>query len=169
MKALFIALIFLFLQGCETLNIQDQPITSGSIPESWSAKGRAGVSVDDSYQSVGFDIEFVDQEFELVLLGTLGLGKVNIRSTAQGLWVNHQRTSLSLQQWMERELGWHLPLNILANIIFEHQLNANHEWQMKIDKFMSYQEASVAKLVKLQHQYKPIKIKLLFQEVNQLK
>ena len=169
MKAFFIALIFLFLQGCETLNIREQSIASGAIPESWSAKGRVGVSVDDSYQSVGFDIEFTAQEFELVLVGTLGLGEVNIRSTAQGLWINHQRTSLSLQQWMERELGWHLPLNILANIIFEHQLNASHEWQVRIAKFMPYQEASVAKLVKLQHQHKPIKIKLLFQEVNQLK
>jgi outer membrane biogenesis lipoprotein LolB len=169
MKALFIALIFLFLQGCETLNIRKQPVTSGSIPESWSAKGRAGVSVDDSYQSVGFDVEFAAQEFELVLVGALGLGKVNIRSTAQGLWVNHQRTSLSLQQWMEQELGWHLPLSSLAKIIFEHRLNASHEWQVKISRFMSYQEVNVAKLVKLQHQHKPIKIKLLFQEVNQLK
>lgn len=169
MKPLFIALIFLFLQSCETLSIQQQPFVSGVAPESWSAKGRAGISVNDNHHSIGFNVEFANQEFELVLVGALGLGEVNIRSTAQGLWINHQPTPLSLQQWMEQELGWHLPLDILADIIFKHQLNTDQKWQVHIAKFMPNQDVSVAKLVKLQHQHKPIKIKLLFKEVNQLK
>jgi outer membrane biogenesis lipoprotein LolB len=169
MKQLFTLCIFLFLQGCETLNTQTHYSAPSVTPDAWSAKGRAGVLVNDNNQSISFDISFVDQEFEMALVGALGLGEVNIRSTESGLFIDHAQTSLNLQQWMEQELGWDFPLHSLPDIIFEHRLDVQSEWQVEISKFMSYQGVSVAKIVKLQHRNNPIKIKLLLQEVNQLK
>jgi len=169
MKLLLIGCVFLFLQGCETLNTQTQYNAPSIIPSAWLAKGRASILANDSHQSVSFDIKFIDQEFEMVLVGALGLGEVNLRSTTQGLLVDHVKTPLKLQQWMEQELGWYFPLNTLPSIIFEHRSDINDEWQVEINKFMPYKGVSVAKMVILQHQDKPIKIKLLLQEVNQLK
>ena len=169
MKLLLTCCVFLFLQGCETLNTQTQYTTPGTIPNAWNAKGRASILANDSHQSVSFNIQFVDQDFELVLVGALGLGEVNLRSTTQGLLVDHVQTPLNLQQWMDQELDWYFPFNVLPSIIFEHQSDINEEWQVEISKFMPYEGVSVAKMVKLQHQDKPIKIKLLLQEVNQLK
>ena len=169
MKLLLTGCLFLFLQGCEMLNTQTQYNTPDVIPNAWIAKGRASILANDNHQSVIFDIKFIDQEFEMVLVGALGLGKVNLHSTAQGLLVDHVQTPLKLQQWMEQELGWYFPLNTLPNIVFNQRLNINDEWQVEINKFMPYKSASIAKMVILQHQNKPIKIKLLLQEVNQLK
>jgi outer membrane biogenesis lipoprotein LolB len=169
MKRLFIGLVFLFLQGCETLNIQQHNASVGTTPDAWSAKGRVSIIVENTHQNLGFEIEFLEQVFKLSLTDALGLAQVNVHSSKQGLLINQLPTELSLQQWMKQKLGSDIPLDSLSSIIFKHQLNTNHEWQMKISRFMPYQEASVAKLVKLQHRYKPIKIKLLFQEVNQLK
>jgi len=169
MKLLLTCCVFLFLQGCETLNTQTQFTTPGTIPNAWIANGRASISANDRHQSVSFNIQFVDQDFELVLMGALGLGEVNLRSTTHSLLVDHSQTPLNLQQWMEQELGWYFPFDVLPSIIFEHRSDVNNEWQVEINKFMPYKGMSVAKVVKLQHQDKPIKIKLLLQEVNQLK
>ncbi|MBT3276585.1 lipoprotein insertase outer membrane protein LolB [Candidatus Thioglobus sp.] len=169
MKQLFTLCILLFLQGCETLNTQTHYSVPSIAPDAWSAKGRAGILVNGSNQNISFNISFVEQEFEMVLVSALGLGEVNVRSTEHGLFVDHVQTPLNLQQWMTQELGWNFPLHSLSDIIFKHRLDAQSEWQVQIGKFMPYQGSSIAKMVKLKHRNKPIKIKLLLQEVNQLK
>jgi hypothetical protein len=104
--------------------------------------------------------------FDLTLTGALGLGQVNILSRAEGLYINANASSLSLEQWMNQELGWHFPLPKLAEIVFLHRLNIDDNWQVNITKYGPYRGASVAKVISLIHQTKPIKVKLLLKEIT---
>jgi hypothetical protein len=170
MKSLFTLFIFLFLQGCTTLEtLEPRDILPNSVPNVWQAEGRISVIIDEKLQSSSFEITFKGQEFKLTLLGLLGFGQIAIHSSELGLSINKTQTSLSLKQWMNRKLGWYFPLEKLGNIIFKHSLNESPKWRTDIKKFTPYQGANLAKLVALQHRTKPIKIKLLFKEIRQLK
>jgi hypothetical protein len=72
---------------------------------------------------------------------------------------------LNLKQFMLQKFGWYFPLNKLGNIVFEHRLNTADEWKLDITKFGQYQNSSVAKVVKLKHLNKPIKIKIIFKQI----
>lgn len=146
-----------------------QSVKPSAIPDIWEANGRIGVINKGQSQSVGFDIKFDHQVFELVLIGTLGLGQISVKSTEKGLFVNETKVELNLEQWMNQTLGWYFPLEELPNIVFQHRLNNQNNWTMNIRKFMIYKGFYLAKVIKLQHQSREIKIKLLFREFDQLK
>ncbi|SHN89297.1 hypothetical protein BHECKSOX_1546 [Bathymodiolus heckerae thiotrophic gill symbiont] len=167
MKRLLTLFFLLILQGCATQPIYPQQvIISSDIPSEWQLKGRIGVVTQDKAQNFSFKIKFQQQAFDLALTGALGLGQVNIISQVGGLYIDGNISSLSLKQWMDQELGWHFPLQKLADIVFLHQLNIDDNWQVIISKYGPYRETSVAKVVRLTHQRKPIKVKLLLKEIT---
>ena len=166
MKLFVTLFVFLFLQGCTTLDTRTQSVESSVIPSIWNASGRIGVISQGQSQSLGFDIEFNHRAFDLTLIGALGLGQVSVKSTAQGLFINKVKTNLNLQQWMNQELGWYFPLEKLPNIVFQYQLSGNPNWTVEVSKFMKYENSYLAKVIKLKHQSQSIKIKLLLQEFS---
>jgi hypothetical protein len=165
MKSLLMLFILLFLQSCTTQPIMQQNIIPSDIPNQWGASGRIGAIIDGKSQNSSFDIKFNNQNFELILTGTLGLGQVSIISKSGNLKINNKKSILNLKQFMLQKFGWYFPLNKLGNIVFEHRLNTADDWKLDITKFGQYQNASVAKVVKLKHLDKPIKIKIIFKQI----
>ncbi len=155
----------LLLQGCVTQPIVQQVVVPIDIPSEWQVKGRMGVVIDGKAQNSSFDITFQDQNFYLTLTGILGLGQINITSKTSGLKVNGKDSTLNLKQLMSQELGWYFPLDQLGNIIFKHRLDIDDAWKLEVIKFGAYQGANVAKVARLKHSTRSIKIKLLFQEI----
>ena len=167
MKLLITLFVLLLLQSCTTQDSRQQLVVKpGNIPTVWQAKGRLGVVHDNKMQNLGFVANFKDQNFNLTLTSALGMGEVNIVSSIQGLQINGNTLKLNLHQWMKRTLGWHFPLDKLPAIVFKHQLDVGSDWQIEITKFKSFKEMSVAKIIKLNHKSKPIRIKFLLQEIT---
>jgi hypothetical protein len=167
MKLLISLFVLLLLQSCTTqVARQQQLIKPGNIPAEWQAIGRVGVIIDDKVQNLSFMVNFNDQSFDLTLTGALGLGQVSIVSNINELRINGDKSHLNLQQWMERTLGWYFPLEKLPNIVFKHQLKVSNVWQIEISKFRLFKESSVAKMIKLHHHDKSIRVKLLLQEIT---
>jgi outer membrane biogenesis lipoprotein LolB len=165
MKSLLMLFILLFLQSCTTQPIMQQVVIPSDIPSEWRASGRIGAIIDGKSQNSSFDIKFNNQNFELILTGTLGFGQINIISNSSGLKINNKKSVLNLKQFMLQKFGWYFPLNKLGNIVFKHNLNLIDEWKLDITKFSQYQGVSVAKVVKLKHSNKPIKIKIIFKQI----
>jgi outer membrane biogenesis lipoprotein LolB len=165
MKSLLMLFILLLLQSCTTQPIMQQVVIPSDIPSEWRASGRIGAIIDGKSQNSSFDIKFNNQNFELILTGTLGFGQINIISNSSSLKINNKKSTLNLKQFMLQKFGWYFPLNKLGNIVFKHNLNTNDEWKLDITKFSQYQGVSVAKVVKLKHSNKPIKIKIIFKQI----
>jgi outer membrane biogenesis lipoprotein LolB len=165
MKSLLMLFILLLLQSCTTQPVMQQVVTPSDIPNEWRASGRIGAIIDGKSQNSSFDIKFNNQNFELILTGALGLGQISIISKSTSLKINNKKSILNLKQFMLQKFGWYFPLNKLGNIVFEHHLNTADEWKLDITKFEQYQGASMAKVVKLKHLNKPIKIKLIFKQI----
>jgi len=167
MKLLITLFVLLLLQSCTTQDSRPKLVVKpGNIPTEWQAKGRLGVVDDNKMQNLGFIVNFKDQNFNLTLTSALGMGEVNIVSSVQGLQINGNKSKLNLHQWMKQALGWYFPLDKLPTIVFKHQLDVGSTWQIEITKFQSFKEMSVAKIIKLNHNNKPIRFKLLLQEIT---
>lgn len=167
MKLLITLFFLLLLQSCTTQDSRSKlVIKPGSIPTEWQAKGRLGVIHDNKMQNLGFIVNFNDQAFNLTLTSALGMGEINIVSSVQGLQINGNKLKLDLHQWMQQDLGWYFPLDKLPAIVFQHQLDVSDVWQIQITKFKPFKEVSAAKIIKLNHNNKSIRIKLLLQEIT---
>ncbi len=159
-----------FLQGCTTLESKPiKPSPSLAIPAQWQAQGRAGVSMDNRNQNIGFVIKAKNQDYTLTLSAPLGLGQTSVKSNTQGLWVDGKTIESNLKQWMISEFGWHFPIQKLAPILFQHKQSIDHEWQVSITSYQQINGVSYPRIVRLNHLIKAIKIKLLIGEVNELK
>ncbi len=170
MKWMTILLLVWFLQGCTTLEGKSVALNQALvIPAQWQAQGRASVSMEDYNQTTGFEIDFKNQHYVLILSAPLGLGQIVVKSNTQGLRVNDKQINLSLKQWMIGEFGWHFPIQKLALILFKQQKNIDHEWRINIISYQQIDEIGYPKIVRLNHLTKAIKIKLLISKVNELK
>ena len=70
---------------------------------------------------------------------------------------------------MSDEFGWYFPIQRLAPILFQHKQSVDDEWQVKIISYQQINGVNYPKIVRLNHLTKAIKIKLLINEVNELK
>lgn len=132
---------------------------------SWQVDGRMSVIVDNKVQQLSFNLKFNGKDFDLTLMGALGMGQTNLVLNASKLSIDGRLTQLSLNQLMTQELGWYFPIEQLRYIIFEQQLSGNSLWQLQVIRLASDQPTKVTKIAKLKHLTKPIKIKLLFQKI----
>ncbi len=132
---------------------------------SWQVDGRMSVIVDNKVQQLSFNLKFNGKDFDLTLMGALGMGQANLVLNASKLSIDGRLTQLSLNQLMTQELGWYFPIEQLRYIIFEQQLSGNSLWQLQVIRLASGQPTKVTKIAKLKHLTKPIKIKLLFQKI----
>ncbi|MBC8493766.1 MAG: hypothetical protein ISR70_00105 [Candidatus Thioglobus sp.] len=164
MKTL-LSLLLLLLSSCSTLPVQQSKTTLIDPQGNWQVNGRLSAIVDNKVQQSSFDLKFSGKDFDLTLMAALGMGQINLVSSASKLRVDGQLTQLSLSQLMTQELGWHFPIEQLRYIIFEQQLLGRSLWQLQVVKLAPGQPTKVTKIAKLKHLTKPIKIKLLFQEI----
>jgi len=170
MKWTAILLFGWFLQGCTILESKPVKLNpSLAIPIQWQAQGRISVSMNERNQTIGFVIDSKNQDYIFVLSAALGLGQINVKSNAQGLWVDGKVIKTNLKQWMLNEFGWYFPIQRLAPILFQHKQYINHEWHVDIANYQQFNGISYPKIVRLNHLTKAIKIKLLISEVNKLK
>ena len=159
-----------FLQGCATLESKPiKPASSLIIPTQWQAQGRVGMSMDNRNQNIGFVINAKNQDYTLKLSASLGLGQIDIKSNTQGLWIDGKIIESNLEQWMSDEFGWYFPIQRLAPILFQHKQSVDDEWQGKIISYQQINGVHYPKIGRLNHLTKAIKIKLLINEVNELK
>ncbi|MDC9726692.1 MAG: lipoprotein insertase outer membrane protein LolB [Candidatus Thioglobus sp.] len=165
MKTLLSLLLLLLLSSCSTLPVPQSKTTLIDPQGSWQVNGRLSAIVDNKAQQSSFKLKFNGKDFDLTLTGVLGIGQMNLTSSASKLRVDGQLTQLSLNQLMTQELGWYFPIEQLRYIIFEQQLLGDSLWQLQSVKLAPGQSTKVTKIAKLKHLTKPIKIKLLFQEI----
>ncbi len=142
---------------------------SNSIPNAWSIQGRASITHNDKTEIIDFALNRKNQHSELTLTGSLGFGQIKIKQTALGLLVDNKLNPLSLQAWMQRKLGWQLPIDALAEVVFKHHFADKQDWQIKVSKYQVINALTYPKIVRLKHLDKHIKIKLLLRAVNRLK
>jgi outer membrane biogenesis lipoprotein LolB len=64
-------------------------------------------------EMAGFEFSQQGGYYQLTLSGPLGFGQIQIKQTEQGLLVDNKPTLLTLKQWMNLELGWYFPVEVL--------------------------------------------------------
>ncbi|WP_428087056.1 lipoprotein insertase outer membrane protein LolB [Candidatus Thioglobus sp.] len=176
LKIIFMGLWIMFLASCapksETANIKvsdvkaNAQIVVNNIPDVWSASGRLAVEAEDERHNLSFEIKFNQQNYQLLLTGALGLGQVTIKADEKGLFVNNKAVNLNFKEWMNQEFGWYFPLHKLPAIVFSRPMNMKTDWQIKVASYQQIKQTVYPKIVRLKHSHQPIKIKLLFKEVN---
>ncbi|BBB22859.1 conserved hypothetical protein [Abyssogena phaseoliformis symbiont OG214] len=160
----------LFLSSCSTLNIQPIKLAyQQTLPSVWEAHGRLSVSINNDTKTSGFEVSFNHHDYKLILSTALGFGQISIEFNQQKLLVNDKLINLMFNQWMMSEMGWYLPIDILAKILFKNEINSTRLWQTKISRYQLINGIQYPKVIRFNHLTKPIKIKLLINEVNQLK
>ncbi len=160
----------MFLSSCSILNIQSVKLVhQQTLPSVWEVYGRLGVSVNNDTKTSGFEVSFDHHDYKLVLSTALGFGQISIESNQQRLLVNDKPINLTFNQWMISEMGWYLPIDTLAKILFKNEINSTRHWQIKISSYQLINGIQYPKVIRFNHLTKPIKIKLLINEVNQLK
>ncbi|WP_428095535.1 lipoprotein insertase outer membrane protein LolB [Candidatus Thioglobus sp.] len=87
MQKFLISFIFLiFLASCSNIDTKpDFKIVANNIPDVWGASGRLAVEAEDERHNLSFEIEFNQQNYQLLLTGALGLGQVTIKADEKGL------------------------------------------------------------------------------------
>ncbi|MBW5290251.1 MAG: hypothetical protein Rsou_0669 [Candidatus Ruthia sp. Asou_11_S2] len=160
----------LFLSGCSTLNTQPTKLAHQQIlPSVWEVYGRLSVSVNSDTKTSGFEVSFDHHDYKLILSTAFGFGQILIEFNQQKLLVNDELINLTFNQWMMSEMGWYLPIDTLAKILFKNEINSTHHWQIEISRYQLIDGIQYPKVIRFNHLSKPIKIKLLINEVNQLK
>ncbi len=160
----------LFLSGCSTLNTQSTKLThQQTLPSIWEVYGRLSVSVNSDTKISGFEVSFDHHDYKLILSTALGFGQILIEFNQQKLLVNDELINLTFNKWMTSEMGWYLPIDALAKILFKNEINSTRHWQVKISRYQLIDGIQYPKVIRFNHLIKPIKIKLLINEVNQLK
>ncbi|SFV78163.1 hypothetical protein MNB_SUP05-10-843 [hydrothermal vent metagenome] len=164
-------LLVMLLSGCST--IPEQVVHTSNtfkvVPDAWQAQGRVGVVFNGRTENVGFKLDFKKQAYQLTLTATLGVGQIMIESNNLGLLVDGKLVESNFEHWMTRELGWYFPIQKLAPILFQHEQQVDDKWAISISNYQQINKVNYPKIVRLNHLTKPIKIKLLISEVNQLK
>ncbi len=163
MKWALILSTLCLLQACDSLNTRkvDAQIFD-KVPSSWYASGRLSALFNGERQNAGFKVDFTQQNYQFTLTGALGLGQLVIVSNAQGLNVNNVTVSLTIEQWMRQELGWHFPVYELGEIVFN-QGFTNSNWQFKI---LSRHPNHLPKIVRITHRIQNITIKISLKDVG---
>ena len=170
MKTLVLLLLFGFLSACSTMpERSEQLVYSSSIPSAWTIGGRLGVMHNKKTEMAGFEFSQQGGHYQLTLNGSLGFGQIQIKQTEQGLFIDDKPTLLTLKQWMNLELGWYFPVEVLENIVFKRNNNKSQGWQISTNRHQVFDGIAYPKIIRLSHSEKHIKIKLLLQEVNRLK
>lgn len=139
------------------------------IPTVWKAQGRVGVVFNDQSENAGFEVEFTENNYRLVLTGTLGFGQFIVQSNEQDLLVNNKSVSTGFKQWMINKFAWYIPIEKLPAIIFMHDQKNTNDWEVDITRYQNINGFSFPRVVRLNHLRKAIKIKLVLGEINQLK
>lgn len=170
MKILVFLLLFGFLSACSTIPKHPGPlIYSSSIPSVWTIEGRLSAMSNKKTEMAGFEFSQQGGYYQLTLSGPLGFGQIQIKQTEQGLLIDNKPTLLTLKQWMNLELGWYFPVEVLESIVFKGNHNKIQDWQISTDKHQVFNGIAYPKIIRLSYSDKHIKIKLLLQEVNRLK
>ncbi len=160
----------MFLSSCSTLNIQPTKLAyQQTLLSAWEAHGRLSVSVNNDTKTSGFEVSFNHHDYKLILSTAFGFGQISIESNQQKLLVNDESINLTFNQWMTREMGWYLPIDTLAKILFKNEINSAHHWLIKISRYQLIDGIKYPKVIRFNHLTKPIRIKLLINEINQLK
>ncbi len=160
----------MFLSSCSTLNIHPTKLEyQQTLPSIWKVYGRLSVSVNSDTKTLGFEVSFDHHDYKLILSTAFGFGQILIESSQKKLLVNDKLINLTFNQWMTNEMGWYLPIDTLAKILFKNEINSTRHWQIKISSYQLIDDIQYPKVIRFNHLSKLIKIKLLINEVHKLK
>lgn len=167
MKQIIAIGLILILTSCSSINTRPNSLlTESTIPQQWNATGRMSINSLDTHHNAGFDIDFSNEYYQIQLTGALGLSQVNIENTSLGVFVNKKPIKTSLKQWMDKHLGWNIPVNKLDEIIFTNSVNIDPNWQINISSYQLINKRKYPRVVKLNNPHKSLKIKLVLSHIN---
>lgn len=110
-------LLSLWLIGCaSTTNMGN---TTGSV-NSWTAKGKLGIRHNNTAQSLNFIWKNNDQDFDIHMYGSLGIGNVRISKTGETVSLRSNkgtRYADSPERLLREITGWDLPVSTLQHWI----------------------------------------------------
>ena len=143
-----VSMILLFFSGCTTTAIKssesDDSFTRqqslGKIPDSWTINGRISVINEQENWYAKFTWIQQEQDFQLNFTGPLGETELQVSQIAQNVRLKtpaKERTGHNLEQLLQQETGWSLPITSLRywsqgypNPAITAQLKYNKEQQI---------------------------------------
>lgn len=151
------------LQACSSFDLRPSNTQIfDKVPKSWHTTGKLSAAFNGKSQNADFEIDFIRQDYQLILTGSFGFGQIVIKSNSQGLMVDGNRVFLNFKQWMTQQMYWYFPVYDLGKIAFN-QPFVNSNWQLQI---LSRYPNWLPKTIRLIDNTKNIKIKLIFKNIT---